>query len=64
MPWSYTDFNLIEEFKEELKANEFYWFLDWSFRTAEILREEEDKPLRRPWTNSEALWEETRLRDI
>lgn len=65
MARGYTDYTMIEDFKEQLRPTDFEQFLDWCQKTAEILKEEEDEPpVRRPRTGSEALREETRLREL
>lgn len=63
MARGYTDYLLIEEFKEDLKAGPFFGFLTQCASTAEIIRQEE-RPVWRERSGSEALREETRLRDL
>lgn len=46
MARGYKDYTLIEEFKEQLRANEFVNFIDRCIRTADLIRQEENKPIR------------------
>jgi hypothetical protein len=63
LPTGYSEYNTIEEFKDQLKSDAFFRFLERSCSTAALIleakHEMETSTDRRPRSNSDALREET-----